>query len=67
MRMSEPVAPAARKTAEQTDSGLATAADGSVRHDFAARPGVAVAAVCVVVLLVGVVTLLACPLVPLTP
>ncbi len=57
--MSEPVAPAARKTAEQADSGLAKAADGSVRHGFAARPGVALAAVFVVVLLVGVAAALA--------
>ncbi len=57
--MSEPVAPAARKTAEQADSGLATVADGPVRHGFASPPGVALAVALVVVLLVGIAAALA--------
>jgi hypothetical protein len=57
--MSEPVAPAARKAAEQSNSGLATAADASSRRAIAARPGVAVAAVLAIVLLVAVAAALA--------
>jgi PAS domain S-box-containing protein len=57
--MSEPVAPAARKAAEQPDSGFATAADASSRRGIAARPGAAVAVVSAVALLVGVAAALA--------
>jgi PAS domain S-box-containing protein len=57
--MSEPDAPAARKAAPQTDSGLASAADSDPRHAVATRFGAAVAAVFVIVLLVGVAALLA--------
>lgn len=57
--MSEPDAPAARKTAQRTDSGLASAAATSPRHGLAARLGATVAAVVVVALLAGMAALLA--------
>ena len=59
MRMSEPVAPAARKTAIPTQSGLATAAGAASRHGIAARPGAALAIAFAIVLLVGVAAALA--------
>jgi hypothetical protein len=57
--MSEPDAPAARKAAQQTNSGLATAADTAPRHGLATRFGAALAAVASIVLLAGVAALLA--------
>ncbi len=57
--MSEPDAPAARKAAPQTDSGLASAAYTSPRRGLATRFGMALGAVLAVVLLAGVAVLLA--------
>ena len=57
--MSEPDAPAARKAAQQTNSGLAPAADRLPRHGLATRFGAALAAVLAIVLLAGVSALLA--------
>jgi PAS domain S-box-containing protein len=57
--MSEPVAPAARKAAEQPQSGPAPAAGAWPRHGTSARLGAALAVVISIVLLVGVAAALA--------
>ncbi len=57
--MSEPVAPAARKAAEQPKSGPAPAAGARPRHGLSPGLGVALAAVLSIVLLVSVAAALA--------